>query len=140
MFGIRPVWIVQYNILYLIYYLCWNRSSSNSGNWNFEKIWMSFPKIHPCHALDNWNFGKISGWNFQNFPIIMDQEWQSVLVILVDHWYTMTSSRATLVEFFLVLLHEVMYTAMWMVSNHWLPTRFCQCTVLRVQQLDRRKC
>jgi len=34
-----------------------------------RKNWMSFPEIGLWHAPENWNFGKISGWVFQNLPI-----------------------------------------------------------------------
>ena len=30
---------------------------------------MSFPEIGLCHAPENWDFGKISGWVFQDCPI-----------------------------------------------------------------------
>ena len=34
-----------------------------------KKYWMSFPEIGLCHTPENWNFGKISGWVFQDMPI-----------------------------------------------------------------------
>ena len=56
-----------------------NRSSSCPGNspirvstWSghiWRKNWMSCPEIGLCHAPENWNFGKISGWVFQDLPI-----------------------------------------------------------------------
>jgi len=34
-----------------------------------KKCWTSFPEIRLCHAPENWNFGKIFGWVFQDLPI-----------------------------------------------------------------------
>ena len=34
---------------------------------------MSFPEISPAHAPENWKFGKISGWVFQNLPIRVNE-------------------------------------------------------------------
>ena len=31
-----------------------------------KKYWMSFPENRLCHTPGNWNFGKISGWVFQD--------------------------------------------------------------------------
>ena len=33
------------------------------------QIWTSFPEIGLCHAPENWNFGKTSGWVFQDLSI-----------------------------------------------------------------------
>ena len=34
-----------------------------------KKYWTSLPEIRLCHTPVNWNFGKISGWVFQDLPI-----------------------------------------------------------------------
>ena len=49
-----------------------------------KKYWMSFPEIRLYHTPENWNFGKFSGWVFQDLSIkvnkllilmtILDQE------------------------------------------------------------------
>ena len=47
------------------------------------QIWTSFPEIGLCHAPENWNFGKISGWIFQDLPIRVKQ----LSLIFLSNWY-----------------------------------------------------
>ena len=38
-------------------------------NWIIKFAWMSFPEIGLCKVPQNWNFGRKSGWVFQDSPI-----------------------------------------------------------------------
>ena len=71
-----------------------NRSSSwvMTRQFKFRKKWMSFPDIRLCHTPENWNFGKISGWVFQDLPItVQDRPGQSddsgnkILISFLEH-------------------------------------------------------
>ena len=90
-----------------------NKSSSCPGNWSFKKNWMSFPEIGLCHAPENWNFGKISGWVFQDLSIMVNPYWQ-----------IMENSSKNCSEIFILrftgkLIHSIFWQKPNMICNIW---------------------
>ena len=66
---LKLLWIFSINNSYWQIYEAWARPISGKLIQNREKYWMSYPEIRLCHTSGNWNFGKISGWVFQDLPI-----------------------------------------------------------------------
>ena len=47
-----------------------------------KKYWMSFPEICLCPAPENWIFGNVSGWVFQDLPIRVNCEFYNLIFLL----------------------------------------------------------